>query len=115
MGDVTELKGLNDLKTATTIHLRSMPHHEGMEYLELYLASNEKKRLAKLAQTWERQQRRTQARRTQVIQSIAKLEEKVGLERNMEPDRPAEPAVGDGQLPAPDYTRRRWKKMTLDY
>ncbi len=115
MGDITELKGLNDLRTATTTHLHSIPHHEGTEYLELYLASNEKKRLAKLTKTWERQQRRTQARRAAVIQSIAKLEKKVGLENNIGPDPLAEPVAGDWQPPAPDYTRRRWKKMTVDY
>ena len=115
MKDTSELKGLGDLRTSITTHLRSKPAQEGTEYLELYLASNEKKRLAKLTQTWEKQQRRAQERHTAVNQSVAKLEEKVGLEKTVETDPLTKPSAGDGQAPAPDYTRRQWKKMSLDY
>ena len=115
MKDATELKGLGDLRTAITTHVRSKPSQEGTEYLDLYLASKEKKRLAKLTQTWEKQKTRAQGRHAAVNESIAKLEEKVGLERSADADSLTEPAAGDGQTPAPDYTRRQWKTMSLDY
>lgn len=115
MKDVTELKGLSDLRTAITTHVRSKPAQEGTEYLELYLASNEKKRLGKLTQTWEKQQRRAHRRQAAVSQSIAKLEKKVGLAETPDGGLSPEAEPGEGQDPAPDYTRRRWKTMPLEY
>lgn len=41
MKDASELKGLGDLRTSITTHLRSKPAQEGTEYLDLYLAGNE--------------------------------------------------------------------------
>lgn len=113
--DVAELKGLSDLKTAITAHLRSKPAQEGTEYLELYLASNERKRLAKLTRTWEKQQRRAQERHAAVSESVAKLEKKVGLEKTPGQAPLRESSADDGPRPAPDYTRRQWKTMSLDY
>lgn len=115
MNDVTGLKGLGDLKTAATTHLRSKPPQEGTEYLELYLASNEKKRLAKLTQTWEKQGRRARERQAAVNRSIAELEEKVGLEKPSPQASPGELNPGQGQPEASDYTRRQWQTMPLDY
>lgn len=115
---VRELKGLNDLKTAMTVRLRSKPAREGTEYLELYLATNEKKRLANLTRTWKKQATRTQARRAAVIESIATLEKKVGVGiEGTSGLRPStRPATEDRQLaPYPEYTQRRWGKVSLDY
>lgn len=115
MRDVTELKGLGSLRTATTTHLRAKPPQEGTEYLELYLAKNEEKRLVKLMQTWEKQRNRAQERHQAVGRSIVKLEQEVGLDKMPSQGAPSKPGAGDGQAPAPDYTQRQWKRMPLDY
>ena len=115
MKDSTELKGLGDLRTSITTHVRSNPAREGTEYLDLYLASTEKKRLARLIHTWEKQQRRTQARHVAVSKSMAKLEEKVALERRTDTTLPPDPSAGESKATAPDYTRRQWKTMDVEY
>ena len=115
MKDTTELRGLGDLKTATTTHLRAKPAREGTEYLDLYLASAEKKRLARLMQTWEKQKRRAEGRHAAVDGSMARLEEKMGLERSAGADPHIGPDAGDEEAPAPDYARRQWNMMPVEY
>ncbi|MDP2951882.1 MAG: hypothetical protein Q8O76_01020 [Chloroflexota bacterium] len=113
MKDTTALKGLGDLKTATTARLRSLPPQEGMEHLYLYLANKEKKRLAKLTETWEKHQRRTRERLATTDKALARLEEKVGLGTTTAPL--PHPRPGEEQPEAPDYTRRPWKTISLEY
>lgn len=115
MKDVTELKGLSDLRTAMTTHVRSKPPQEGTEYLELYLASNEKKRLAKLVQTWEKQKDRAQERHVAVSESIANVEHKLGLEQTAEGSNSLTEPSADSKQAAPDYQRQQWNTMPLDY
>lgn len=112
---VSDMKGVSDLKTGITAHLRSKPRTEGEEYLQLYLAGKEKARLGRMARTWEKMAIRTQERRSMVKEDITKLEKRVGLERPADVAPRTEPIVGDGQKPAPNYTRRQWKTMPLDY
>ena len=115
MRDSTELKGLGDLRTSITTHVRSNPAREGTEYLDLYLATNEKKRLARLTHTWEKQKRRVQARHVAVSKSMARLEEKVALEKRTDAALPPDPSAGESQAPASDYARRQWKTMDVEY
>lgn len=115
MGDVTELKGLSDLRTALTTRVHSKPPQKGTAHLDLYLLSKEKQRLEKELAHLERRQRRIQEHLSEIRQAMGTLEQEAERERSSE-----DPAtdIGGGEkqtAPASQYGPRQWKKMTLNY
>ena len=115
MRDVTNAKGLGDLRTAITTRVHSKPPQKGTAHLDLYLLSKEKQRLEKELTRLEQRQRRIQEHLVEIRQAMGTLEQEAERERS--PDNPsAELGAGDKQqVPASQYSQRRWKKMTLDY
>ena len=47
MKDITNARGLSDLRTASTGHIHCKPHPKGTTYLDLFLLNKEKERLEK--------------------------------------------------------------------
>ena len=115
MGDVTELKGLGNIRTALSTRLHSKPAQKGTAHRDLYILGNEKKRLEKEVVRLERQQKRVQEHLAEVCQTIKELEKEAQREESSQ-GASTDVAGGEKQpAPASQYSRRRWKKMTLDY
>jgi hypothetical protein len=115
MKDVTSAKGVSDLRTALTTRVHAKPPQKGTAHLDLYLLSKEKQRLEKELVRLERQQRRVQEHLAGTVQEIAKLQQEAQLEDSSQ-EASTIPVTRERQSgPPPDYSRRPWKKMTLDY
>ena len=115
MGDVTELKGLGDIRTALSSRLHSKPAQKGTAHRDLYILGNEKRRLEKELVRLERQQKRVQEHLAETVQEIAKLQQEAQLEDSSQ-EASTIPVTRERQSARPpDYSQRRWKKMTVDY
>jgi len=115
MRDVTDAKGLGDLRTAITTRVHSKPPQKGTAHLDLYLLSKEKQRLEKELSRLEQRQGRIQEHLAEIHKAMSTLEQEAEQERSS--DDPST-AIGAGKKqPAPpgQNSQRRWKKMTLDY
>jgi len=115
MKDVTSAKGLGDLRTAIATRVHAKPPQKGTAHLDLYLLSKEKQRLEKELVRLERQQRRVQEHLAETVQEIAKLQQEAQLEDSSQEASTISVTRERQSAPPPDYSRRRWKKMTLDY
>jgi len=115
MRDVTNAKGLGDLRTAITNRVHAKPPQKGTAHLDLYLLSKEKQRLEKEVTRLERQQKRVREHLTEVCQTIEELEKEAQLEGSSQ--MASIDLAGGKKEPAPasQYGQRRWKKMTLEY
>ena len=115
MRDVTDAKGLGDLRTAITTRVHSKPPQKGTTHLDLYLLSKEKERLEKELLRLEQRQRRIQEHLAEIRQAMDTLVE--DAEREKSSDDPSADIGAKEKQPAPatHYSQRRWKKMTLDY
>ena len=115
MRDVTEAKGLSDLRTAITTRVHSKPPQKGTAHLDLYLLSKEKQRLEKELARLEQRQRRIQEHLAEIRQAMGTLAQEPEIERSSD-DPSTDIKAGEKQsAPASQYSQRRWKKMTLDY
>lgn len=115
MRDVTDAKGLGDLRTAITTRVHAKPPQKGTVHLDLYLLSREKQRL-------ERELARLEQRQRRILEHLGEIHQAMGtLEEETETEGPCEhPStdVGAGEkrpASASQYSQSRWKKMTLDY
>ena len=115
MRDVTNAKGLGDLRTAITNRVHAKPPQKGTAHLDLYLLSKEKQRLEKELTRMEQRQRRIQEHLTEIRQMMSTLEQEAERERS--PDNPSTDLVGgkEESAPASQYSQRQWKKMTFEY
>ena len=115
MRDVTNAKGLGDLRTAITNRVHAKPPQKGTAHLDLYLLSKEKQRLEKELTRLEQRQRRIQEHLVEIRQAMGTLEQEAEGERS--PDNPLTDLAGEkkGPAPASQYSQRQWKKMTFEY
>ena len=92
MKGVTTARGLSDLRTATSRHVRAIPPQKGTSYLELYLLNMERQRLAsELA--------RIDHRRGQISDRLGQIDRKVvGLQQRANEAQSG--AQSDGEMPA---------------
>jgi len=115
MRDVTDAKGLGDLRTAITTRVHSKPPQKGTTHLDLYLLSKEKQRLEKELARLEQRQGRIREHLAEIRKAMDTLKQEA--ERESSSDNPLTD-IGDGEkqpAPATQYRQGRWKKMTLDY
>ena len=115
MRDVTNAKGLGDLRTAITNRVHAKPPQKGTAHLDLYLLSKEKQRLEKELTRLEQRQKRIQEHLTEIRQMMSTLEQEAECERSL--DNPStDLAEGKNEsAPASQYSQRQWKKMTFEY
>jgi len=114
MKDVTNAKGLGDLRTATTHHIPSKPPRHGTTYLDLYSLSMEKQRLEKELSRLEQRQKRICERLGEVQRAMEKLANAAQAEkeaRNSLTEPGAFSQLGANERPG----ERQWKKMTVNY
>ena len=115
MGDVTELKGLGNIRTALSTRLHAKPAQKGTAHRDLYIIGNEKKRLEKEVTRLERQHKRVRDHLVEVCQAIEELEKEAQLEGSSQMGSIDLAGGKKEPPPASQYSQRRWKKMTLDY
>ena len=115
MADVTELKGLGNIRTALSTRLHAKPAQKGTAHRDLYILGNEKRRMEKEVVRLERQQKRVREHLAEVCQAIEELEKKAQLEGSSQMG--SIDLAGGKKEPAPasQYSQRRWKKMTFEY
>jgi len=114
MKDVTNAKGLGDLRTATTHHIAAKPPRQGTTYLDLYSLSMEKQRLEKELSRLEQRQKRIYERLGEIQRAMEKLENSAQAEKATQ-NSSAMPGI-DSQLAANEQPGgQEWKKMTINY
>ena len=114
MKDVTNAKGLSDLRTASTHHVPSKPPQKGTTYLDLYSLGMERQRLEKELSRLEQRKKRVYERLGEIQRAMEKLDQTAQRERAA---LMSSPKLGGGQEMASgeQLGGRRWKKMAVDY
>ncbi|MEI6186137.1 MAG: hypothetical protein WCP43_02925 [Dehalococcoidia bacterium] len=111
MRDITNARGLRDLRTASSAHIHCRPHPKGTTHLDLFLLNKEKERLETKQMMLGHQQRIIHER----VADIDKAMEK--LTRKNEPKGTTD--EGDnGDIPHANDKKPvegNWKKMSLRY
>lgn len=113
MKDVTNAKGLGELRTAISHHINSKPPRRGTAFLDLYALSMEKQRLeTELSRMMEKRRKRIHERLGEIHKAMDKLVETAQRERV---DSPGQPAEGRGVASISQPTGQLWKKMPVEY
>jgi DNA topoisomerase VI subunit B len=111
MKDITNARGLRDLRTASSAHIHCRPHPKGTTHLDLFLLNKEKERLETKQMMLGHQQRVIRERVADIDKAMAKLG------RKNEPE--CMTITGDNR-DNPDRNDKnpvegKWKKMSLRY
>ena len=117
MKDVTNTKGLGQLRTATTTRLRSKQSQKGTAHLDLYLLSKDKQRLEQELANLKRQQDCKQKHLAEVRSVMEIIMTEAQLEDALAEGSTA-PARRESQsrkVRHPECSERQWETMTLDY
>jgi len=115
---VSDLKGVQDIKTGISKRVRSMPRRDDRYYLDLYLLQKEQERLKKEVGWVDKRGKRVQERTADVQQEIAAQEEKaleeMSILQGSLPDPPSQPKDKE-EAQSDKHKRKKWTTMTLDY
>jgi len=114
MRDVTNAKGLSDLRTATTRHIASKPRRQGTTHLDIYSLSMEKQRLEKELSNLEQRHKRVHERLGEVQSAIERLEDTAQREKTAESSS-VKPIAAVQSEAKEQSGGRQWKKMTFEY
>ena len=114
MKDVTNAKGLSDLRTATTRHIVSKPRRQGTTHLDLYSLSMENQRLEKELSNLEHRHKRVHERLGEVQQAMEKLEDMAQREK-IAASSSAKPIAAVQSEAKEQLGGRQWKKVTVNY
>ena len=112
--NVMNLKGLGDMRTALTTRIHSKPPQKGTAHRDLHILGKERDRLETELMRLERQRKRGQKHLAEILQTIAKLQQEAQIE-DMSLGTSADPGDGNRCTATPEYTRRQWKTMSVDY
>ena len=113
MADATNLRGVNDVRTALSARLRAAPAQKGTVHRGLYLLGTEKQRLEKEITRLERQQRRVEQRLKETLEAIAKMQEKTQAEIQGSETAP-DAGARNKRAAAPKRTGQ-WSTMPVEY
>lgn len=112
----TEIGGLQGLKTACKVKLRSKPKLKGEEYLRMYLAQKEEERLVRYRKTLAGSVGQTEENAVQLADEMEKLRQEVAADMGVEAPASAGQSPTPPEGKSPRRTRRKpFTKMTLDY
>jgi len=114
MRDVTNAKGLSDLRTATTRHIASKPRRQGTTHLDIYSLSMEGQRLEKELSNLEQRHKRVHDRLAEVQRAIERLENTAQREKTAGSSSAKPVAVVQAEA-MEQSGGRQWKKMTVNY
>ncbi|MFH1560622.1 MAG: hypothetical protein ABID84_04350 [Chloroflexota bacterium] len=116
MKGVTETKGLQNLKTATTQRIRTKPPQRGTAHLDMYLLSKEKQRLEQELAHLDKRRARIQSHIAEVVDQLLRL--RVVAQQEETGEMSEGPGVEGTIKPAMSSARQaqpRWKTMRLEY
>lgn len=109
MRGVSDLKGVGDIRTALSAHLRSTSRQKGTPYQEIFAFGMEKLRLEREMEVIGRRLERTRRRLDEANEVIAS---RIGYIR--QEARPDPPSAGETEQGRP-AAGGRWRTMTVRY
>ena len=116
MKDVTNVKGLGNLQTATTKRLRARPPQRGTAHLDMYLVSTEKRRLEEELAHLEDRGKRLRERLTGSQEELARLRQVAQEEEADErSDYDGGKTMDIPPQSPPGQAQRPWRTMPLEY
>ena len=111
MRDITNARGLRDLRTASSAHIHCRPHPKGTTHLDLFLLNKEKERLETKQMMLGHQQRIIHERVADIDKAMEKLKNRNEPEGTTDAgDNGDNPHANDKKL-----LEGKWKKMSLRY
>ena len=113
MKSVSELNGLQDLRTVTSQRIRATPPARGSAYLNTYLLSLERLRLDQELALLEKRRHHLLTKRAEVVQHLSELHEKARMEIAGEATNGA--AAPLAMTDTPPQRRHPWKTVPLGY
>ena len=116
MKGVTDAKGLQNLRTATTRRIHTKPPHRGTAHLDMYLLSKEQQRLEQELAHLDGRRERISERLTGIQEEVAKLRRVAQQEEagEMPQGSDVEPASKPGSN-SEEESQKQWKTMSVDY
>ena len=115
MKSVTEVKGLGDLRTATSHHITAMPSLKGTAHLDLYLLDMERQRLEKELSCVEMRRRRINSLLEDIKKKMERLNESALQGHGLLNGHSTERAAGKQGAPAKRDGHGKWKRMAVEY
>ncbi len=111
MKDITNARGLRDLRTASSAHIHCRPHPKGTTHLDLFLLNKEKERLEKKQMMLGHQQGIIRERVNDIDKAMAKLARRNETEGTTDEGDNGDNPHGNDKNPV----EGKWKKMSLRY
>lgn len=117
MKNITRPRGLPEMRTATSTHIRSAPRHRGTPYLEVLALGMERMRLETEMEMLSKRQRRIEGRLAEIRESIGRLADEVQQKpESRSGPRPQGAGAGadrarEGSSPVP----HKWTTMPIEY
>jgi hypothetical protein len=115
MKSVTGIKGLGDLRTATSHHITAMPSLKGTAHLDLYLLDMERQRLEKELSCVEMRRRRINSRLEEIKKNMERLNESAAQGHSLLNSHSTERAAGKQGAPAKRDGHGKCKMMSVEY
>jgi len=115
MKSVTGLKGLGDLRTATSHHITAMPSLKGTAHLDLYMLDMEKQRLEKELSRAEMCRRRVNSRLEEIKKNMERLNESALQGHSLLNSHSTERAAGKQGATAKRDGHGKCKMMSVEY
>ena len=116
---VSDLKGVQDIRTGISKRIRSMPNRQDKYYLDLYLLQKEQQRLTQEARGIRNRQRRVRERIAESRREVATQEEKALQEMTILKEgaqgEPTQQQDGPETKRKDKYNKDEWKTMSLEY
>jgi len=119
---VSELKGVQDIATAVSKKIRSVPRREGHSYLDLYLLQKERERLAKEIASLKKRRLQLGIKVSNIDEEMAEKQEKalqdmtiLSAESQEKPVEGRRPGKKQGAPKRYEYKEEEWNKFSLDY
>lgn len=114
MKNITEIKSLGDIRSATSHHITGMPSLKGTAYLDLYLLDREKQRLETELSRMELRKKRIETRLGEIRNNMEDLN-KTALKEHSLLNTTQNPVPGRRELSARQRGHRQWSKLAVEY
>ena len=126
---VSELKGVQDITTAVSKKIRSVPRREGHSYLDLYLLQKERERLAKEIASLKKRRLHLGVKVSHIDEEMAEKQEKAlqdmtilsgepttgMVEPHKKPVKGKRPGKKQEAAKRYEYKEEEWNRFTLEY
>jgi hypothetical protein len=114
MKNITQIKGLGDIRSATSHHITGMPSLKGATYLDLYLLDREKQRLETELTRMELRKKRIETRLGEIRNDMEELNQTALKEHSLlSPTQ--KPTAGHQRISTGQRGHRQWSKLAVEY